>query len=223
MDASVAPFCSSSGGWLPLVCTMNATNVVTQTLKVLGKSVDDIDPVLASTAPGADGITFLPFLNGERTPDLPTAQGSVFGLSATNFSAANFLRSVIEGVTFGILNGLQLILQGAPATTIQVIGGGARSKEWRQMLADATGAVVQIPLEEEAGCLGAVIQAVHAYDHSKGISSSFAELSKRLVKIDEAKTATARPENLELYRVARERYNQTLATQYPDLRVNSRA
>jgi xylulokinase len=216
MDANVAPFCSSSGGWLPLVCTMNATNVLTQTLKVLGKGVEDIDPVLASTTPGADGITFLPFLNGERTPDLPTAKGSVFGLSATNFSSANFLRSLIEGVTFGILNGLQMILQGASANTIQVIGGGARSKEWRQMLADATGAVVQIPLEEEAGCLGAAIQAIYAYEHSKGIATSFAELSKRLVKIDDEKTVVARPENLEMYRLARERYNQTLAAQYPD-------
>lgn len=68
---SVASFCSSSGGWLPLVCTMNATNVVTQTLNTLGKAVDHLDSALAGTKPGADGLLFLPFLNGERTPDLP--------------------------------------------------------------------------------------------------------------------------------------------------------
>ena len=83
---NVAPFCSSSGGWLPLVCTMNATNVVTGTVELLGKTVADIDPALDSTEPGADGLVFLPFLNGERTPDLPTARGSLHGISATNFT-----------------------------------------------------------------------------------------------------------------------------------------
>ena len=95
---------------------MNATNVVTQTLHLLGLGLTDIESVLAATTPGADGVVFLPFLNGERTPDLPNARGSIFGLSANNFSPANLLRSAIEGVTFGILNGLQLILRGAPAT-----------------------------------------------------------------------------------------------------------
>jgi xylulokinase len=96
-SADVAPFCSSSGGWLPLVCTMNATNVVTQTLNVLGKTVADIEEALLGTTPGADGLCFVPFLNGERTPDLPTARGSIVGMSASNFTAANLIRAVIEG------------------------------------------------------------------------------------------------------------------------------
>jgi xylulokinase len=214
-NPGVAPFCSSSGGWLPLVCTMNATNVVTQTLQLLGKSVEDIDPILASTEPGADGITFLPFLNGERTPDLPNARGSIFGLSATNFSAPNVVRSAIEGVTFGILNGLQLILEGEPAKHIQVIGGGARSQEWRQMLADITGAVIQVPVEEEAGALGAAIQAIYALSHRNGKPVTFVELSESFVKIDENKTAFGRPEKIAPYRVAWERYNRVLSEQYP--------
>jgi xylulokinase len=214
---AVAPFCSSSGGWLPLVCTMNATNVVSQTLNLLGRSLDDIDPILASTDPGADGLTFLPFLNGERTPDLPNARGSIHGLSVTNFTAANLLRSVIEGVTFSILNGLRLILEGKQATTIQVIGGGARSKQWRQMLADATGALIQVPIEEEAGCLGAVIQAIYAFEHQQGRPTTFTELSKCLVKVADGKTAFAEPERRELYRTAMNRYNAVLAQQYPNL------
>ena len=217
VDPSVAPFCSSSGGWLPLVCTMNATNVVTQTLHVLGKGVEDIDPILASTNPGADGITFLPFLNGERTPDLPTAQGSMHGVTATNFSACNLLRSVIEGVTFGVLNGLELILQGQPASKIQVIGGGSRSAEWRQMIADATGAVIQVPIEEEAGCLGAAIQAMYAYKSQQGTPVTFAVLSERLVSVDEEKTAHPRAEKRAAYRAAQDRYNAVLKAQFPNL------
>ena len=70
-SGSVAPFCSSSGGWLPLVCTMNATNVVTQTVELVGETVAAIEPALRNTPPGAEGLIWLPFLNGERTPDHP--------------------------------------------------------------------------------------------------------------------------------------------------------
>jgi len=159
-SGSVAPFCSSSGGWLPLVCTMNATNVVTQTLRVLGKTVTDIDAALQETQPGADGLTCLPFLNGERTPDLPNAFGSLLGLSANNFTSANLIRAVIEGVSFGILKGLELVLSGKQPEVILAIGGGARSAEWRQLLADVSGALIEVPLEDEAGCLGAAMQAI---------------------------------------------------------------
>ena len=107
---SVAPFCSSSGGWLPLICTMNATNVVTDTVKLLGSDAARFDDALNSTEPGADGLTFLPFLNGERTPDLPRARASLVGVSATNFTANHLIRAAVEGVSFGILNGLDLIL-----------------------------------------------------------------------------------------------------------------
>ena len=218
-SGSVAPFCSSSGGWLPLVCTMNATNVVTQTLHLLGLALTDIESILAATAPGAEGMVFLPFLNGERTPDLPHARGSIFGLSANNFSPANLLRSAMEGVTFGILNGLQLILAGAPATRILVIGGGARSREWRQMIADITGAEVQVPVEEEAGCLGAVIQAMYAYGHHTGAPRTFTELSETMVRVDEKQSAHARPDKLAPYRTAWNRYNEVLAAQFPHLRT----
>lgn len=220
-NGSVAPFCSSSGGWLPLVCTMNATNVVTQTLHLLGLTVEDIDPILADTEPGAGGLTFLPFLNGERTPDLPNAHGSLHGISAINYSPANLLRSAIEGVTFGILNGLDLILDGKPATKIMVIGGGARSMQWRQMLADATGATIQVPLEDEAGCLGAAIQAMFAKSVQDGAAATFVELCDRMVSVDESKTAKAREGHLSLYHAARYRYDTYLFAAYPELKSSS--
>jgi len=216
-NGSIAPFCSSSGGWLPLVCTMNATNVVTQTLHLLGLTVENIDPILEETEPGAAGLSYLPFLNGERTPDLPHARGSLHGISAVNYSPANLLRSVIEGVTFGILNGLDLILDGKPATKILVIGGGARSKQWRQMLADATGALIQVPLEDEAGCLGAAIQAMYAKAAQDGAPTTFAALCERMVKVDETKTAIAKPSRLPKYAAARSRYNSVLRATYPEL------
>jgi xylulokinase len=210
----IAPFCSSSGGWLPLVCTMNATNVVTQTLQVLGKAVGDIDGALDATQPGAEGLIFVPYLNGERTPDLPNARGSIVGISSNNFTNANLIRSVVEGVSFGILNGLDLILGGRSAERILVIGGGARSASWRQLLADATGAVIQVPVEEEAGCLGAAMQAVYAHVHSLGRTISFDELADQFVKVDAAKSALPRGELHRSYREAKSRYDQAVAALY---------
>ncbi|MGI4829485.1 MAG: xylulokinase [Janthinobacterium lividum] len=214
-SGNVAPFCSSSGGWLPLVCTMNATNVVTGTAHLLGKTVADIEVALEGTPPGCDGLVFLPFLNGERTPDLPSARGSLHGISSNNFTPAHLIRAAIEGVSFGILNGLDLVLDGKPANAIRVIGGGARSRAWRQLLSDATGATVEVPLEEEAGCLGAAIQAIVAYTTAAEQPRTFAEVADTMVRFDQASTCHPRPEQFPAYRAARGDYNRQLATLYP--------
>lgn len=217
---NVAPFCSSSGGWLPLVCTMNATNVVTQTLGVLGKTVNDIDAALAATPPGADGLVFIPFLNGERTPDLPEARGSLVGVSTSNFSPAHLIRAAIEGVSFGILNGLDLILRGQPADRILLIGGGARSPGWAQLLADATGALIQIPEEDEAGCLGAAMQAAYAYARQHGEPVSFPQLADQWVRVREDRTAHPHPAKRPAYDAARANYRQRLHRLYPEAIVS---
>ncbi len=220
LTGNVAPFCSSSGGWLPLVCTMNATNVVTQTLDLLGRTIAEIDGALASTEPGADGLVFVPFLNGERTPDLPEARGSIVGVSANNFSAAHLIRAVIEGVSFGILNGLDLILQGKPAERILLIGGGARSSGWAQLLADATGALIQIPEEDEAGCLGGAMQAAFVYHQGKVGQVTFAELAAKWVRVREERTAHPDFSRRAAYEDARTTYHEWLHRLYPEALVS---
>jgi len=218
---NVAPFCSSSGGWLPLVCTMNATNVVTGTVKLLGKTVADIETALANTSPGADGLIFLPFLNGERTPDLPHAHGSLHGISATNFTPDHLIRAAIEGVSFGILEGLDLVLEGKSVEFMQLIGGGARSQGWRQLLADATGAAIHVPVEEEAGCLGAAIQAIVAFSKAQGTPRSFTDVADSLVSIDAAATCKPRLGLRDAYDRARAAYRTQLNEVYPGLSVRA--
>ena len=209
VPAGVAPFCSSSSntGWLPLLCTMNATNVVNSMLGTLGLGLDSFDRLLNESEPGASGITVLPFLNGERTPDLPHARGSVSSVSAVNLSAANLFRATVEGITFGVLQGLDALLDGATASRILLIGGGAKSASWRQMVADASGLQVEVPLVEEAGCLGAAIQAMAAYT-----GRSIAQIAETCVRIDTAKTAM--PQKPGLYVAAMERYRERLKMEY---------
>lgn len=213
-NISIAPFCSSSGGWLPLICTMNATNVVTQTLDVLSRTVADIEPSLTASTPGAGGLVFLPFLNGERTPDLPTAQGTLRGVTASNFTAPNLIRAAIEGASFGLLNGLDLILDRAHLRRIVLIGGGARSAQWRQLLADASGVDIHVPVEEESGCLGAAMQAQFAWSYRHGTPGSFADICGRSVRLDETKTAIANPALRAQYDEARAAYGRELKILY---------
>ncbi len=215
---NVAPFCSSTGGWLPLVCTMNATNVTTQTVELLGKTVAEVDTALANTPPGAEGLVFHTFLNGERTPDLPTARGTLSGIASTNFTSHHLVRAAIEGVSFAILNGLDLILQGNAAQRIVAIGGGAKSTAWRQLLADATGVPIVVPTEEEAGCLGAAIQAIYLHRLKSGTSVSFSELTDQLVKLDESRTLQPNASLYEEYKKARQTYREQLFTLYPAAR-----
>jgi xylulokinase len=193
---------------------MNATNVVTQTLSMLGRTVEDIEPALMSTQPGADGLTFFPFLNGERTPNLPRARASIVGASASNFNSSNLIRSVVEGVSFGVLHGLELILGESQPETIVAIGGGARSREWRRLLADATGATIQVPAEDEAGCLGAAMQAMYAYERASGRAVSFGDLADRCVRVLEGSSESPRRELRDVYQQARENYQVTLEEQY---------
>ena len=85
------------------------------------------------------------------------------------------------------------------------------------MIADITGAEIQVPVEEEAGCLGAAIQAMYAYGHHTGKPRTFAELSDTMVRVDEKQSAHARPDKLSSYEEAWGRYNETLAEQFPQL------
>jgi xylulokinase len=210
----VAPFCSSTGGWLPLVCTMNATNVTARMLSLLGREVSYVSEALHVTQPGADGITFIPFLNGERTPDLPNAQGSIIGLSANNTTPANMMRATVEGVTYGVLAGLELILERRRPEQIQLIGGGARSEGWRQMIADITGSVIQVPAMDEAGCLGAAIQAMWAWKKRQGNPEPLLDITRRCVTIDTSKTAIPVPAKHALYESAISRYRDRLQQCY---------
>ena len=125
----------------------------------------------------------------------------------------------MEGVSFGILSGLDRILQGKPADVIQVIGGGARSLAWRQLLADATGARVLMPAEQESGCLGGAIQAFVAWEHAQGRSISFAQAVETFIP---AATDSLEPNPAlrEQYDAARTRYAEHLSRLYPGSESN---
>src|SRR5690606_33793312 len=110
--------------------------------------------------PGAEGLVFLPYLSGERTPHLdPLARGAFVGLTARH-TAAHLAREVMEGVVYSMRDGLEIMRGlGLQIEQIRVTGGGARSPLWRQMQADIYGAEVATLGAEEGPAYGAALLA----------------------------------------------------------------
>jgi len=189
-NGELAAFCSSSGGWLPLVCTMNVTVSTELTRDLLGRSLADLNQLAASAPPGAEGILLLPYFNGERTPALPNATAGFFGLTSTNFNAANIARSSMEGATLGLRYGLEVLKQqGLTPTAVRLVGGGAKSPLWRQMVADVFNCPVVCPESSEAGAVGAALQAMWCYTRQKEGDVAINELTDRYIALDESTRA----------------------------------
>lgn len=185
-----AAFCSSAGGWLPLICTMNCTVATSRVAEAFGFGVGEGEALLERTLPGADGLLMLPFFNGERTPDLPTARASLHGMTPGNFTRANVYRAAMEGATYALRNGFDALrAAGLEVGAVRLTGGGANSASWRQMVADVFELPVEAPVEAEGAALGAALQALWAWRHHGGDAVDIAEIASEHVALKEKHAA----------------------------------
>lgn len=196
----VAAFCDSTDHWLPLVCTMNVTLVTEHVRKLFGWSHEQMDKAIESVPAGAGGLRLLPYLTGERTPDLPTARGILAGLSLANFTPECLARAAMEGATLGLAYGLErLRALGVEVLSLRLTGGGANSAAWRQMCADVFGVPV-VPLDASQGAaLGAAIHAVWTLLNHQGQTSCLADLCEQLAAPSHPVILHPRPEASEVY------------------------
>jgi len=156
----IAAFCSSTGGWLPLLCTMNVTTVTEQIRTLFGYDHGALTAAVAAAPAGSGGLVLLPYLAGERTPSVPDGSGVFLGLNYNTFNPSHLARAAMEGVTLGMNYGLRrLATLGVKAKEIRVTGGGARSGVWRQIMADVFGLPVVAMVEDEGAALGGGLQA----------------------------------------------------------------
>jgi len=163
----VQSFADAEGGFLPLVCTLNAARVLTSGAAVLGVGLDDLSRLALESEPGAGGLTLLPFLDGERTPNLPTATGSLHGLTRTNATPENLARAVVEGMLLGLVGAVEAVREaGCPVDRVLLIGGAAASTAVQQVAPDLFGAPVVVPAPGEYVALGAARQAAWAVEGS---------------------------------------------------------
>jgi xylulokinase len=159
-QGEIAAFCSSTGGWLPLLCTMNVTTVTEQVRALFGFDHAALEAAVAAAPAGAGGLVLLPYFAGERTPNVPEGSGVLVGLNNRTLNPGHLARASMEGVTMGMNYGLRrLAVLGVKAKEIRVTGGGAKSAVWRQLMADIFGVPVVAMVEDEGAALGGALQA----------------------------------------------------------------
>lgn len=159
-----AAFCSSTGGWLPLVCTLNCTLATEWIRRLAGLDRAGFEKALGKSPPGARGLTFLPYLAGERTPNVPKAAATFDGLREEH-DTGDLVRAVTEGVTLGLAYALRALWRtGAQPSEITLVGGGSHSDAWAQLCADAFELPVRREPEPEAAALGAARQVANVVD-----------------------------------------------------------
>ncbi|WP_394436117.1 xylulokinase [Streptomyces sp. SGAir0957] len=149
---TVAGFAAAHGDWLPLACTLNCTLAVDRIASLLGLDREAVE--------GGGTATILPYLDGERTPDLPHASGLLTGLRHDT-TAGQLLQAAYDGAVHALLDALDRVLDDDAdrSTPLLLIGGGARGTAWQQTVRRLSGRPVQVPEARELVALGAAAQA----------------------------------------------------------------
>ncbi|MEL7210594.1 MAG: FGGY-family carbohydrate kinase, partial [Actinomycetota bacterium] len=169
VSGHVAGFAGADGGFLPLVCTLNATKVTDTVAAWLGTDPPGLAELALAAPPGsgAEGPVLVPYFDGERTPNLPAATGLFAGLR-TSTTRPELARAAHDGVLCGLLDGVDA-LRSVGVTVegrLVLIGGGARSPAYRQRAADLHGRPVSVPDSDETVATGAAVQAAAVHQRS---------------------------------------------------------
>lgn len=162
-SGAINGYADATGAFLPMITTLNSAKVSDAFRRILRLEVDEFDQLALTTSPGANGLVLVPYLDGERTPNLPNATGILSGLRS-DVTAGQVARAAVEGVICGLLEGGDLLSAEGLRTDGRLIvtGGASRSQAYRQILADLTGRPVWTCNVAEAAAAGAAVQAAAA-------------------------------------------------------------
>jgi sugar (pentulose or hexulose) kinase len=204
----VAAFCDSTNSWLSLVCTMNVT-VATETVrKLFNQDFLQLERNIENSKIGAGGLLFLPYLTGERTPNLPQSKGVLYGLTPNNYLVSNITRATIEGVTLGLNYGFNRMKKlGIQPKEIRLTGGGSNNKLWRKICADIFNSEVVCFKVSEGAALGAAIQALWCYQKQNYNYEKISSITDRLIKVDNSTRAIPTRRNVEQYRLIQTKHD----------------
>lgn len=215
-EGEIAAFCSSTGGWLPLLCTMNVTSVTEQMRNLFGWDVKTFDAQVAAAPAGNDGLLLLPYYSGERTPNVPSGSGAFIGLNSKTNTPAHFARAAMEGATLGMNYGLRRLAQlGVKAKEIRITGGGAKSPVWRQIMADVFGVPVVAMAEDEGAALGGALQAAWCVARLSDPKAKLVDITRRIVALDEETRCQPNKANVKIYKKLQDLHDQLSQTLRP--------
>jgi xylulokinase len=157
---AVAGFADATGRYLPLVATLNAARVLDATARLLGVDHEELSRLALSAPAGAGGLTLVPYLEGERTPDRPDSTGALHGLTLATATPAHLARAAVEGLLCGLADGLDAVrATGARVRRVLLVGGGARSAAVQAVAPAVLGVPVLVPPPGEYVADGAARQA----------------------------------------------------------------
>jgi xylulokinase len=163
----VADFADGTGRYLPLVCTLNSARVLDAAARMLQVDHDELSRLALSAPPGSEGLVMVPYMEGERTPNLPNATGALHGLRVSNSTPANLARAAVEGLLCLLADCLaHLTAHGFSTHRVLLIGGGARSQAVREIAPMVFGLPFLVPTPAEYVALGAARQAAWALSGS---------------------------------------------------------
>ena len=159
----VAGFADATGRFLPLVATVNAARILTVTARLLGTDPAGLSRLALAAPAGAGGLTLLPYLDGERSPNRPDASGVLRGLTSTNTTPENLARAAVEALLCSLADAIGNLADcGITAQRVILIGGAARSEAVRRIAPAIFGVPVTVPPPAEYVALGAARQAAWA-------------------------------------------------------------
>ncbi len=196
-------FCHAVPGSYHLMgVTLSAGGSLSWWRETVGGDFDELVRAASEVPPGSEGLIFLPYLSGERTPHLdPDARGAFFGLTARH-GVAHMTRAVMEGVVFSLRDALEIMRGlGVPVEDVRATGGGARSALWRELQADVYGTPVRRTVADEGPAYGAALLAGVASGTYADVdeASSVVELREEVTEPEPERIKTYE-EQYEVYR-----------------------
>jgi xylulokinase len=180
---------------------MNVTVATEQVRGLFKQDYATLEKHLADSSVGSDGVLFLPYLTGERTPSMPNSSGVLYGLNPVNYTEANITRTTVEGVTLGLNYGLNRMRElGINPSEIRLTGGASKNRVWVQICADIFDTEVVGFKESEGAALGAAIQAYWCDGLQNGSGEEISAITDRLVSVDESSKLMPSRENAVRYK-----------------------
>ncbi|MBX3194164.1 MAG: xylulokinase [Microbacteriaceae bacterium] len=164
-SGAVAGFADAAGAHLPLVATLNAARILDAVAGLLGVDHAELSRLALTAEPGAGGLVLQPYFEGERTPNLPDATATLYGMTLASTTRENLARAAVEGMLCGLADGLDAVrAQGVAAHRVLLIGGAAQSPAVQAVAAQVLDVPVVVPEPGEYVALGAAAQATWALE-----------------------------------------------------------
>ncbi|MBB1259546.1 FGGY family carbohydrate kinase [Streptomyces alkaliterrae] len=166
---TVTSLADATGMYLPVVRTQNAVRVLRGTAELLGRDLPGLSELALNSTPGAYGLVMLPYLEGERTPELPHTAGTLAGLRRESMKPEHLARAAFEGMLCGLADALEVLrVRGVQVRRVFLLGSAAELPAVQALAPALFGAQVLIPSPADYTTLGAARQAAWALGAAEG-------------------------------------------------------